>query len=87
MVYRGTSLTNWKVNYEPVKERYKSGVEELHSGNMVGFVKLLYSRTFNPDNSGDQQARKGLHNDLLGLSKENLDEYPKIAVEMTAKSN
>lgn len=81
----GTTLVDWKVSYEPVKERYQSGVEEFRNGNMLGFAKLLYARMFYPDNSGNYEITKGLHNDILGLPKENLDEYTNIAVEM-AKS-
>jgi hypothetical protein len=82
----GTSLKDWKVDYEPVKERYKSGVEEFQKGNMLGFAKLLYSRLFFPDMSGNYEATKGLHNDILGLPKEDLDEYTKIAVGMAEKN-
>jgi hypothetical protein len=82
----GTSLKDWKVSYEPVKERYKSGMEEFRNGSMVGLAKLLYSRLFYPDKSGNYEATKGLHNDLLGLPKEDLDEYTKIAVQMAEKS-
>ena len=82
----GTSLKDWKVNYEPVKERYKSGVEEFKNGNMLGFAELLYSRSFYPDMSGNYEATKGLHNDILDLPKEDLDEYTTIAVGMAEKS-
>lgn len=82
----GTSLNDWKVNYEPAKERYKAGMEEFRNGDRLGFAKLLYSRVFYPDKSGNYEERKGLHNDLLGLPKEDLDEYTKIAVEMATKS-
>lgn len=82
-----TTIKDWKVNHEPVKERYKSGVEELQKGNMLGFAKLLYSRAFFPDMCGNYEATKGLHNDILGLPKEDLDEYTKIAAEMAEKSD
>ncbi|UJR12261.1 hypothetical protein I4U23_016438 [Adineta vaga] len=78
----GTSLKDWKVTCEPAKERYKSGVEEFQKGNRLGFAKLLYARSFYPDKCGNYEATKGLHNDILGLPKENLDEYTKIAIEM-----
>jgi hypothetical protein len=82
----GTSEKDWKVDYEDVKERYKNGVEQFKKGNMMGFAKLLYSRVFFPDGSGDYEATKGLHNDILGLPKEDFDEYTKIAVEMAEQS-
>jgi hypothetical protein len=82
----GTSLKDWKVSYEPVKERYKAGVEEFRSGSRIGFGKLLYARSFYPDKCGNYEERKGLHNDLLGLPKEDMDEYTKIAVQRAEKS-
>ena len=82
----GTTEKDWKVDYEDVKERYKNGMEEFKKGNMLGFAKLLYSRVFFPDGSGNYEATKGLHNDILGLPKEDLDEYTKIAVEMAEQS-
>ena len=81
----GTSLKDWKVSYEPVQERYKAGVEELRNGSRLGFGKLLYARSFYPDKGGNYEERKGLHNDLLGLPKDNLDEYTKIAAQRAEK--
>jgi hypothetical protein len=75
----------WEVKYQPVKERYAEGVKEFQSGNILGFGKLLYSRTFYPDGSGEFEKTYGLENDVLGLPKEDLDEYTKIAVEMAKK--
>ena len=82
----GTSEKDWKVDHEDVKERYKNGMEEFKKGNMLGFAKLLYSRVFFPDGSGNYEATKGLHNDVLGLPKEDFDECTKIAVEMAEQS-
>jgi hypothetical protein len=76
----------WEVKYQPVKERYAEGVKEFQSGNMIGFTKLLYARPFYPDGSGEYEKTYGLQNDVLGLPKEDLDEYTKIAVEMAKKS-
>jgi hypothetical protein len=83
----GTDLKDWKVTKVSVREYYKSGVEELQKGNRIGFAKLLYSRNFFPESSGDFGATKGLHNDVLGLPKEDLDEFTKIAVQMLEKGD
>ena len=56
------------------------------TGTMLGFAKLVYSRSFYPDMSGNYEATKSLHNDILGLPKEDLDEYTTIAVGMAEKS-
>jgi hypothetical protein len=78
----GGSLDDWRVTYVPVKEYYREGVEQLQSGNRVGFVKLLYSRMFFPDLAGNFEALKGLDNEKLGLPKEDLDEFTKIGVHL-----
>ncbi|EXJ87981.1 hypothetical protein A1O1_04908 [Capronia coronata CBS 617.96] len=77
----GTSEKDWTIKYQDVEERYKEGVEEMKAGDVFkGFTKLLYARDFYPDGCGNYEARKGLHNDLLGLPKEDLDECTKVAV-------
>lgn len=76
----------WEVKYQPAKERYAEGVKEFQSGSSIGFTKLIYARPFYPDGSGDFEKTYGLQNDVLGLPKEDLDEYTKIAVEMAKKS-
>jgi hypothetical protein len=78
----GTSSNDWKVTHVQVKEYYQEGVEQLQSGNRIGFVKLLYSRMFFPDSAGNFEARKGLDNDKLGLPKEDLDEFTKVGVHL-----
>jgi hypothetical protein len=78
----GTTEKDWSITYQDVKERYLAGVEEMKKGNLVGFVKLLYARDFYPDGCGNFEARHGLHNKLLGLPKEDLDEKTKIAIQL-----
>jgi hypothetical protein len=79
----GTEMKDWKVTKVPVKEYYQSGLEEFQKGNMAGFARLLYSRAFFPDDSGDFGEKKGLHNEVLGLPKEDFDEFTKLGVEMS----
>ena len=76
----GTKESDWKITHEPAKERYDSGMAELQKGNRVGFARLLYSRIFFPDSPWNFQ---GLDNENLGLPKEDLDEFTKIAVQMS----
>ena len=78
----GTTIKDWKVTHENHKDRYNSGKELLQSGNMLGFVKCLYTRIFYPDGSGDYETSQGLHNGILGLPKEDLDERTKVALQM-----
>lgn len=80
-----TDLKDWKVTKVSVKEYYKSGLEEFRKGNRIGFGQLLYSRNFFPESSGNFGATKGLHNDVLGLPREDLDEFTKISIQMSEK--
>ncbi|KAJ7579838.1 hypothetical protein C8J56DRAFT_283094 [Mycena floridula] len=72
---------DWKIKYEPSDVRYAAGQEQFKGGDRSGFVKLLYSRVFYPDGCGNYEDRHGLANELLGLPKEDLDEFTKIAVK------
>jgi len=76
-----TTLDDWKVTKEPVRERYTAGMEQMKKGDRMGFVKVLYARVFYPDDSGNVEKTRGLSNDLLGLPKEDIDEYTKIAIQ------
>ncbi|MCJ1248097.1 hypothetical protein MMC30_005312 [Trapelia coarctata] len=75
-----TSLDDWKVTKESVQGRYAAGMEQMKRGDRMGFVKVMYSRVFYPDDSGNVEKTRGLQNDALGLSKEDLDECTKIAI-------
>lgn len=76
---------DWMVTYQGSKERYEEGKKELQSGDRLGFGKLLYARAMYPDGTCDFETRHGLHNDKLGLPKEDLDEFTKIAVGWAAE--
>lgn len=80
----GTKEDDWKVESQDVVQRYQEGCEAFKTGDMRGFGQLLYSRVFYPDGSGNYEMRHGLHNDVLGLPKEDLDEATKIAAQMAA---
>ncbi len=80
----GDKESDWTITHEDVKERYKAGVTEMRGGNQMGFMKLLYARVFYPGD-GDYESKKGLHNDALGLPKEDFDEATKRAVDLAAK--
>ena len=83
----GTTEKDWKIDGEPSDKRYKRGLELIGHGNMAGFVMQMYTRVFYPDGSGNYEASLGLHNDILGLPKEDLDEYTRKAVEFSEKPN
>lgn len=76
----GTSEKDWTITKESSSERYASGLKEMQAGQRVGFAKMLYSRVFYPDGSGNI-LHKGTLNGLLGLPKEDIDEATKSAIE------
>jgi hypothetical protein len=78
----GTTDVNWTITHESAEQRFKDGQQALQQGDFKGFTKLLYSRMFFDNGDGDYQTSRGLHNDLLGLPVEDLDEYTAIAVRM-----
>lgn len=76
-----TKPEDWSISYENSKERYQRGVELLKAGDRQGHAMAMYTRIFFPDKPGAFEDRKGLHNELLGLPKEDIDEFTKIAVD------
>ncbi len=78
----GTTDADWTITHESAEQRWKDGQAALQQGNMNAFTKMLYSRIFFPTGDGDYQSSRGLHNDLLGLTVEDLDEFTAIGVRM-----
>ncbi|MCJ1476707.1 hypothetical protein MMC13_005375 [Lambiella insularis] len=78
----GTTDVDWTITHEAAEQRFKDGQAEVQKGNFKAFPKMLYSRMFFPNGDGDYQSRRALHNDLLGLPVEDLDEFTAIGVRM-----
>ena len=76
-----TGIEDWKVTKESAKERYTKGVEVMQNGDRMGFVRMMYTRLFYPDDSGNFGKTKGTINDVLGLPEENLDEATEAAIQ------
>jgi hypothetical protein len=81
-----TSLDDWTVTKEPSHARYAAGLEQLKKGDRMGFTRALYTRVFYPDDSGNVEKTRGLQNEVLGLPKEDIDEFTKIAIERSKVS-
>ena len=77
-----TTDADWTITRESAQQRWKDGTAAVKEGNFGAFTKMLYSRMFFPNGGGDIQTIRGLHNDLLGLPVEDLDEWTAIAVRM-----
>ncbi|KAL8723791.1 MAG: hypothetical protein Q9181_007199, partial [Wetmoreana brouardii] len=80
----GTIDTDWTITHESAEQRWKDGQAALQQGDMKAFPKMLYSLMFFPngDGDGDYQSSLGLHNDLLGLPVEDLDEFTAIGMRI-----
>ncbi|KAE9372792.1 NAD(P)-binding protein [Stipitochalara longipes BDJ] len=78
----GTTDAGWTITHESSEKRWKEGLAELKQGNRSVYTKTLYSRMFFPTGDGDHQSSRGLHNDVLGLPIEDLDEYTAIGIRM-----
>lgn len=78
----GTTDADWKITLEPSKKRWEESRARLTQGDFSAFTKMLYSRMFFPTGDGDYESKKGLHNDLLGLPVEDLDEWTAVAIRM-----
>lgn len=77
----GDKDEDWTIEYEPVVDRYKRGVEIMKTGDRSGFGMLLYARDFYP-NTGDYEKRNPLDNERLLLPVEDLDERTKWALKL-----
>jgi NmrA-like family len=80
-----TTEQDWKIERRLVQDVYDEGLQKFQKGDYYGLVAVLYARSFFKDNSGNTALTRGLDNDKLGLPKEDLDEFTKIAVERSEK--
>ncbi len=54
----------------------------MQKGELAGFARMLYTRVFFPNGGGDYETVKGTHNAVLGLPREDMDEYTKSMLRM-----
>ncbi|KAK4546581.1 hypothetical protein LTR36_001798 [Oleoguttula mirabilis] len=72
----GTTEKDWEVERKTCQDRLDVGRKKLEAGDVSGTFDLLYSMTYL---EGDYSSR--LHNELLGLGQEDLDEVVEEAVK------
>lgn len=75
----GTKESDWKATYTGHQEQYNEGLKQRQAGDRIGFAKVLYTRVFFPNGDSNYEAKYGLHNDILGLPKEDIDQATKRA--------
>jgi hypothetical protein len=85
----GDKRSDWTITNTTAKANFESGQKLMKQGDMTGFGRLLYSRAFFPKSeaktNGNFEDRKGLDNDILGLPKEDFDEFTKIGIGMSSE--
>ena len=78
----GTKREDWTISYESSRERFDMGAEGVKTGDRKSFAIMLYSRLFFPAGEiGNSEKRQGLANDVLGLSKDDIDVATAAAIE------
>lgn len=82
----GTTDADWTFTHASAKEQWEKGANEVRKGNFGVFTEIMYSRMFvkgsDGYSDGDFQSRRELHNDLLSLPVEDLDEATAVGVRM-----
>jgi hypothetical protein len=83
-VKRVTNTTDgdWTITHGNAEGRYKEGLEAVKSGDHTGWMKMGYSRMFFDNGDGDYETNRGLHNEILGLPVDNLDDATKVRIRM-----
>lgn len=76
----GTIDADWTITHESAKERWEGSQVAVKQGNWSVFTKMLYSRMFIPGSDIDYKSE--LHNGILELPVENLDESTAIGIRM-----
>jgi hypothetical protein len=77
-----TTDDDWIISFQSTEERQQKGRAAMEQGDITGFAKALYSRTFYPNGDADYETLRGLHNKTLVLPTEDLDVATKRAVDM-----
>ena len=76
-----TQRSDWTITQEASRDVHETARQQIAEGNMKALGGWLYGRVFYPDGDGNFEKTRGLQNDTLGLPKEDLDEYTKIAID------
>lgn len=80
-VLRVTNTTelDWAITKEDAVERYAEAAEEVAKGSYPAFARLMYTRVFYKDGTGDLSGR--VIDGELGLPQDDMDEATRVAVQ------
>lgn len=74
---------DWKVTKKSAQIRFESGQRQSEEGAMEGLSKMSYEPFSHPD-EGNFEVSRGMADEHLNLSKEDLDGATRIAVKIQA---
>ena len=83
----GTTYNDWTITKEPSQERYSTGLKEIQEGKRIGYAKMMYTRVFFPDGSGDVEHTKETINEVLQLPVEDIDDATRAAIARSKEPN
>ena len=78
----GLKDSDWTLEHGDAEKVHEQGKEKMFKGDMRGFMEQLYARKFFPDGCGQHTVVYRSDNEKLGLPKEDLDEYTKLALKL-----
>jgi len=76
-----TADVDWEITHESTSERVADGRKLFAEGNQRGMAKAYYARLQYPGSEAIYEHK--LHNDLLGLPREDVDVATKAALELS----
>lgn len=77
----GSKEEKWEITKENTRERVDAAKKAIENGDRKAYVRVMYTRVFYPDGSGDFERNRGTLNAVLGLPREDIDEATKIAIQ------
>ncbi|KAI1035489.1 hypothetical protein LB504_005818 [Fusarium proliferatum] len=78
-----TTDLDWDITYESTSERVATGRDQFSKGNHRGMAKAYYARLHYPGREAIYEHK--LHNDVLGVPKENVDDATMTALDMSQR--
>lgn len=75
----GTHHAGWKVEDKAVQDLIDEGHRMIDAGQSMGHFKIIFGVTYKDGFGGDYSQK--LHNKMLGLEEEDLDEAVKSGID------
>jgi hypothetical protein len=83
----GAQKSDWTIKDSTADEYHRTGWEQFQKGDRTGMGRWMYGRVFGLDGVGNMEKNRETLNGVLGLPKEDVDQYTKIAVDKVMSGN